>query len=171
MFEIGDYVIYGNEGVCKIENIGPMKLTGALRKKLYYTLVPLYTRDSKVYTPVDNEKIIMRSILTKDEAIELIDNIEDIDILWVPEEKNRETIFKEALKTCECKELIKIIKTLYLKKENRLAEGKKITASDEKYLHLAEDKLYEELAISLDMKKENMVDYIAARVSDNKDNE
>ena len=64
--------------------------------------------------------------------------IQEIETLWVPFEKGREELYKEALKKCDCKEWIKIIKTLYLRKQERLAEGKKAVSIDEKYLHIVE---------------------------------
>ena len=39
----------------------------------------------------------------------------------------------------DCMGWMQIIKTLYLKKQKRLAEGRKNTARDELYLKLAED--------------------------------
>ena len=61
---------------------------------------------------------------------------------------------------------MKIIKTLYLRKKSRLAEGKKVTAVDEKYLKIAEANLYGELAIALEMKKDEVESYIFKRISE-----
>jgi len=43
-------------------------------------------------------------------------------------------------------------------------EGKKVTAVDEKYFHLAENSLYGELAIPLEMTKEEVKKYVVERV-------
>lgn len=62
-----------------------------------------------------------------------------------------------------CKKIftpVKIIKTIYIRMQDRIASGKKITASDKKYFRMAEGRLYGELAISLDMNKEDVTDYI-----------
>ena len=50
MFAVGDLVVYGGEGVCRVEKIGPSELRGADKEKLYYTLLPLY-RTGQVMTP------------------------------------------------------------------------------------------------------------------------
>lgn len=68
------------------------------------------------------------------------------------------------MKTCSFENLIKIIKTLYLRRQSRLAGGKKLATIDERYLKMAEDGLYGELAISLDMKKEEMEAFITKQV-------
>ena len=54
--------------------------------------------------------------------------------------------------------------SLYLKKQKRLAEGRKNTARDELYLKLAEDFLYGEFAAALDVEKGEVEDLIGRRV-------
>lgn len=168
MFLEGEYIVYGTSGVCKVEAIGPMEISGVNKDKLYYTLAPLYSKGSKVFTPVDNDKVVMRPVLTKEEARELIEQIPTIELLWVADEKRREDIYKAALRTCDCREWIKIIKTLYLRKMSRIAEGKKVTVSDGKYLNMAEERLYEELALALNMDKDGVVEYITEHVEKSK---
>lgn len=164
MFEVGDYVVYGTSGVCRVEAIEPMQLSRNSKKELYYTLDPIYDKGSTVFTPISNTKIVIRPIVSAQDANKLIDNIKSIDLLWIRDEKKREDYYKEALKTCDCTEWVKIIKTLYLRKKERKAEGKKVTFSDENYLHLAEQNLYGELAIALGMKKDQIEEYIEERI-------
>ena len=66
------------------------------------------------------------------------------------------------MKTNSCEEWIKIIKTIYLRKQKRLEAGRKVTAVDAKYFRMAEDNLYGELAISLDMPRSEVGTYITA---------
>lgn len=164
MFEVGEYVVYGNSGVCKVEKIGTLDVGGVSKDKLYYTLTPLYLTGSKVFTPIDNEKVIMRPIISKENAMELIDDIVNVETLWIIDEKKREEVYKEAVKKCDCRELVSIIKTVYLRKQVRLAEGKKITSSDEKYFKMAEDYLFGELALPLKMDKDKIEDFIIQRI-------
>ena len=49
--------------------------------------------------------------------------------------------------------LISIIKTLYIRKQKRMTEGRKCTAVDEHYFKLAENQLHSELAFSLGVPK------------------
>lgn len=164
MFEAGEYIIYGNSGVCKVEEVTKMTAPGSKEERLYYVLKPVYEKECRLFTPVDNQKVIMRPVLTKQEADALIEKVKEIDLLWVNDEKNREQIYKEAIRTCNCEEWVRIIKTLYLRKKSRLAEGKKVTSSDAKYLQLAEENLYGELSIVMGIPKEEMEKFIASRV-------
>jgi len=161
MFQVNDTVIYGNHGVCKISEIGTLSISMADKKKAYYTLRPVYQPSAVIYAPVENPKTLMRPVITKEEAEKLIKEVPDIDSVWIANEKERESQYKAALQTCDCRELVKIIKTLYLRKTARIQNGKKVTAVDEKYFRLAETALYEELAYVLDMEKSMIAPYIS----------
>ena len=168
MFEKSELIMYGTTGVCEVVNITTPNIKGIPKGKLYYELQPYYQKDGKIFTPIDNEKVLMRRIITKQEAEQLIHEIPDIEALYVENDKMREIQYKECVKSGECRELIKMIKTLYLRKMKRIAQGKHITTTDERYLKQAEDALYSELAISLGVPKEKMETYIAEQIEKNK---
>ena len=165
MFEKGDYIVYGAAGICQVKEIGTLSMKAADKDRLYYTLEPLNSKGSSVYTPVDNTKVVIRRILSKKEAEQLICDIPHIEALWVENDKQREQVYRESARKCDCREWIRIIKTLYLRKQDRIAHGKKVTATDERYLHRAEESLYSELSIPLGVEKERMADYITERVA------
>lgn len=166
MFNIGDYMICGANGVCKVEEVGPLEVNGISQERMYYTLRPVYASESTVFTPVDNEKIIMRPILTREEAQALIDDIPNIEIFLVDDDKKKEVLYKEALRSCDCKQLVKIIKTTYLNQKARLAAGKKIIMGDKKYFQMAEEHLYGELALALEMDKSEVKSFVVNRVKE-----
>lgn len=165
MFQVNDLVVFGTHGICKVKAVGSLNMSAADEERLYYTLKPLYdTQHSAVYTPVDNTKAPMRAASTREEALDLIDSIPTIETIWVLDERQREGKYKEIMLKNDCTGWLQIIKTLYLKKQKRLAEGKKNTAKDDLYFKLAENLLYGELAAALDMNLENVKDMIAKRV-------
>ena len=45
-----------------------------------------------------------------------------------------------------------------------MAQGKKVTSTDERYFKLAEDSLYSELGFAMDMDKEDVSDFIKERI-------
>lgn len=164
MFEKGEYVVYGSTGVCEVMDITTMDLEGVPKDRLYYVLHPYAQKDGRIFIPVDNEKNVIRRILSKKEADNLIDDIPNIDGFWISNDKLREVKYKECIRSCECREWIRIIKTLYLRKQERLANGKKITAIDSRYFKQAEENLYSELSISLNIPKEEMEKYITDKI-------
>lgn len=166
MFKIGDYVAHYKQGICEVTNIGRLDISCSDKKKEYYTLKPLYDQAGTLYTPVSNEKNQIREVVTCEEAKKLIEEMPSIDTIWVADEKRREAFYKEALMKNECREWIAIIKTSYLRKMKRLASGKKSINVDEKYLNIAERFLYGELAVALDMKKEDVKNYIVEHIQE-----
>lgn len=167
MFQKNDYIIYGNNGVCIVKDIGTLDMPGIPKERIYYTLIPCYKKDSQIFVPADNCKVIMRPIIRKEEVLQLIEEIPSIELLWIEDEKQRETCYKEALRKCDCRELIRVIKTIHQRGQKRIAQGKKITASDEKYYQLAEDSLYGEIAVALGMKERAQArDFITGKVKE-----
>lgn len=164
MFETGTYIVCGQHGVCRVEGVGKLQLTEASGDKEYYTLSKVYSRGGVLYVPADSEKIVMRPVISKEEAEELIGHMEEIDMLQIDNEKRKEEIFKQAFRTCDSREWVKVIKTLYERKKLRLAKGKKVTASDERFLRTAEDNLFGELAISLNIDKNDVEQYIIDKI-------
>ena len=135
------------------------------KDRLYYTLLPVYAKDNLLFTPIDNKKVLMRPIISKDQALELIDKMEDMDLLWVREEGKREEIYKTVLRSGNPEEWIRMIKTLYLRGKKRLESGKKVTVGDERYLKMAEESLLGEMAIALEMPKGEVKNFIIKRAS------
>ena len=98
--------------------------------------------------------------MSKKDALELIESIKDIDEAYIENEKEREKTYKEALNSRDPKRLVGIIKTLYLRKQERVVAGKKNTAVDERYFKLAENHLHSELAFALQVDKEKVQEMI-----------
>lgn len=164
MFEVGEYIVYGVKGVCRVEEITHIDISGADKNRLYYVLTPIGESSGKIYAPTDNRKVMMRRVITKEEANRLIGELPQIELLWVPDDKQREAKYKEALSTCDYRAWVSIVKTLYLRKQERIAQGKKITALDERYMRTAENELYSELSLALDIPKDKMEDYIMGQL-------
>lgn len=165
MFKVGEYIVYGMNGVCKVEEVGPMRLSGVDSDKLFYTLLPRYTKGSRVFTPVDNQKVVMRPVVTKKEACALIDESRDVELIEAVNDKSRESAYKEALRSCNCREWIRIINTAVKRREERMAQGKKMSACDERYLKQAQDNLFGEFAVSLNIEKNEVEGYMEHRLS------
>jgi len=164
MFEKGGYIVYGTTGVCEIQDITPLKMRDVPGDRLYYVLTPCFQKGNTIFTPVDNEKVPLRAVMSKEEASALIDGIPGIEELWEKDDKLREKRYKEAIRSCDPREWIRIIKTSYLRQQERKAQGKKVTTVDERYFRSAEDHLYSELSISLEIPKEEVKKYIQERM-------
>ncbi|MCC8141130.1 MAG: CarD family transcriptional regulator [Lachnospiraceae bacterium] len=164
MFAKGEYVVYGNKGVCLIQDISQIDIPGVDKDRLYYIMQPIHNAKGTVYLPIDSTKAVIRKVMSREEATKLIKDIPDIAQLAIPDEKRREASYKEALQTCSVYAWVSIIKTLYIRRNERLAAGKKITALDERYLKAAEHELYGELSIALGVPREDMESYVQSHM-------
>ena len=164
VFERGEFVVVGSKGVCSVENRTTLDISGVDREREYYILKPLYMQGSTVYVPVDTAKESMRRVLTREEAEKLIEGIPQIPLINISNDKLLEQEYKGCMKTNCCEEWIRIIKTIYLRKQERLEAGRKVTAVDAKYFRIAEDNLYGELAVSLNIPRTEVESYIAGEI-------
>lgn len=164
MFQKGEYVVSGNKGVCVVDDITTLDISGVDKEREYYILKPVYMAGSTVYVPVDTADNSMRRVLSREEADKLISEIPEIPLISISNDKLLEQEYRGCMKTNDCAEWIRIIKTIYLRKQKRIEAGRKVTAVDAKYFRLAEDNLYGELAISLQMPRGEIEDYITREI-------
>ena len=159
MFKVNDYVVYGTTGVCQITAIGKDEYAGNNDTE-YYVLHPVYNDNMTIKIPVNNPKTSMRSILTKEEVLSLIAAMPGEETIWIEDSRERSDFFKTILKKGTSQEWIKLIKSLYLEKESRLATGKSLTSTDEEIMRAAEKQLNEEFAIALNISPDEVLPFI-----------
>ena len=163
MFKVDDYIIYGGNGVCRVADIGVPEISRSDIEREYYTLEPIY-ESGRIFAPVDNEKIVMRKVITKEEAENIIENIPSIEVNWIDDMKERENQFKDIIHHYDCSGFVKIIKTLLERKNKCASAGKKMSTSDANYLKKAKEYLCGEFAIALNIPKDNVDGYIKERL-------
>ncbi len=153
MYQKGDYIVYGTKGVCLIEDVAAISWAEDCisSKKLCYKLVPRFVKGSTIYAPVENEKTVIRSVMSGEEAEAVLNGAGKLETLSVKDEKEREDHYRRALSSGNSMEWSRIVKTLYLRKQERLRTGKRMTCIDERYLHVAENILFGEMSMPLHM--------------------
>lgn len=165
MFEMNDMIIYGVQGVCKIEDIEERTFSGV--RKTYFVLKPINEKGSTIYAPTDNEFVLkkMRRLLTIDEIHKLIDSMPEENAVWIENESERKVRYKEVLAGGAHLELIKMIKAIYTHKNECESEGKRLHMSDERFFKEAEQILYNEFQYVLHLDcKEDLMKYIFERI-------
>ncbi len=155
MFGVNEHIVYRNN-VCYIKEIIEIK------DNKYYVLFPIDDDSLTIKVPVDNSFI--RRVISKDEVAKIIKNIINIDIIKVDNEKMIEQEYKKLLENATHENLIKIIKTSYLKNDKRKREKKKISEKDDTYFKLAEKILYNEFSVALKMNYEDTKKYVVDSV-------
>lgn len=172
MFIIGDLILYGNTGVCRVTGISGRDTSGMDNDRLFYTLTPLY-QDCIISTPVTTTKVFMRPIISKAEAEKLIDMIPTIHAEVFHSSVLRELTehYETSIKSYDCAELIELTMSIYAKKQYLEQQKRKFGAIDERFMKRAEGLLFGELAAALGISKVSVPDYIAGRVGDSMGND
>ena len=164
MYKIGEVIHHANRGLCQVEEITSMKASRSEPEKQYYKLVPLGSNGSAIFTPVENPKVKMRRILSKEDAQKLIRDLPSIALLPVDDEKKIEQMCREAMLSIDCRDWIGLIKTLYERRCRRLDAGKKVAASEERYFQSATERLHTELAMAIGIEPDQVIPYIEERI-------
>lgn len=158
MYEIGTVVNHPSKGVCKIDDMREEKFSG--EKKMYYILHPLSEKNATVYVPVDSKKINLRKMLTKEEIISIISETDISIISWNSNANIRKVELSNYLKSEELSEVIALIATLHIRKEELQKIGKRLPATEERILHDAENKIYQEFSYVLDIRNDEVPAFI-----------
>ena len=154
MFKVGEYIIYKRD-LCKVKNIEKSSRTD----EEYYTLSPVQDESLSIKVPVSNKFNNLRYPLSKEQSEDLIAKIPNIKPIET-NDKLLENAYRELMKTNTHEDLIKIIKTTYLRNAERLSQGKKAADKDLTFFKQAETYLYNELGYSLGKTYEECKDYI-----------
>lgn len=136
MYQINDVIVYGNSEVCKIESIGTPSFIDT--DDIYYYLKPLTNPTSTLYVKTNNTNRPMRSILSKENAKQLMNELPSLTGLYNKNDKLREKEFKDIIKSCDCKKLLQMLKGILLEKKEKEENGKKLSLNDEQTFHRVE---------------------------------
>lgn len=164
MFGVGDTVLYGTQGVCRIERTEKQRIRG--NDIEYYVLRPVYNENSTVFVPMQNDALVskMRSILSAEDIYEMIRSMPEEDTIWIDDENQRKLSYQQLINEGDRKKLVQLIKTLYLHKLSQEKKGRKLHQSDETMLKQAEKLLYDEFALVLNIQPEEVLPFIMEQV-------
>ncbi len=164
MFEVGDLVVYGVNGVFKVEDIGVPDMKYIDKDKLYYTLSSVYG-NGNIYVPVDTN-VSMRRVMTYDEAQELINQMPSVEVDICTDRQLNSIVehYMNAIKSDDCLDLVQLIKSIYTKGTMLGSIGKSLSQTDLSFMRKAEDLLYSELSISIGIPRDEIKDYIREKV-------
>ena len=156
MYEIGQKIIYGESGVCTVEQIAPLSISGADPNKLYYHLSPLIGSGT-YFSPVDSGAF-MRPVIDRQSAESLIRSIPDIEPAICNDSRfnHVDAFYKELFKLHTPEAMVSIIKGLYI----RMSEKKTRSTRVEATMKRAKEILHGELSIALSIPYADVEAYI-----------
>jgi len=160
---IGDHVIYRQEGICRILD-RRMEDFGGMGAREYYILVSAFNPGVTTYVPVTAESM-MRPILSKEEIDGYIRAVKDVPHKWINESKTRHQEFTALLTGGDTVDILWLVKVLSLKRIEMQQQKKTLFAGDAKLLAIAEKLITEEFAFVLGIDRSKVIDYIIRKAA------
>jgi len=164
MYNVSDTVVYGSYGVCVISAIEERDFSG--ENVEYYILQPVGDKKNTFYVPTSNSALRskMKSVCSRKEVNDLIRKMPDECCIWIDNDFQRKEEYRKIIDKGDRRELVRLIKTLYEKNIELSQKHKKLHSADEKFLRDAENILYDEFSYSLNIPRDEVVDYIKQHI-------
>lgn len=163
MLKEGDRVLYETVGVCQVRDVSTQEF---LKKdKLYYSICPVYQKDTMIYVAVDNERVKMRPVMSREEAEEFINELPQIEGIQTENEKERFQMYKQMLVSGDRRAWAAMIKGLHSLQKKRMEKGARLAVRDQEGMKTAEKLLHEELAAALEIMPDQVPAYIRHKLS------
>ena len=160
MFEIGNRIIYGTNGVCVVKEIRNSPFDPADPRQ-FYVLAPVYdTANLTIYTPVENDRVVMRCMMTPEEAVRLLELAPGIDMVRVEIEKKRRDIYRTIVQSADPVSYLSLIKTVAYRRAEFRKTRRRLPDLDNDFEHTARNALYGELAQVLGREREEIHEII-----------
>ena len=166
MYHVGDQVIYGMHGVCSITDTETKIIDRT--PVIYLVLEPIGQEGSRFLVPTHNSAAMgkVHTVLSRKELEELI----SFDVIhadsWIPDEGRRKQIYRELISSGDRIRLMQMVCTLYRRRLQMSASGKKIHMCDENFLRDAEKLLCSEISVVLDISVNEAKQYLWANLKE-----
>lgn len=158
MFQIGDLIIYGAHGVCRIDDICEKTFYGMTKK--YYIFHPIEDKKLRISLPVNNDSVSMSRIMDKEQAKKILQSFNEPGVTWIPNNTERQKFFNNVISNGDRENIAQMLNTLLRKKREVESEGKKLGASETNLLTSIQKTMFSELAIALNTSYEDIEDRV-----------
>ncbi len=160
MYQVGDQVVYGVHGVCRIADF--QKQIVNRKTVTYLVLEPVGQDGARYLVPMHNEAAMskLRPMLSPQEMEALLQSQEIRTDNWIREENIRKQTYRELITSGDRAGLMRMVHTLYKQKNIQLAAGKKFHLADDNFLRDAEKLLTSEIAVVMGMEPDEARTYL-----------
>lgn len=165
MFQIGDVVMYGVHGVCRVADV---EIRTVDRKRLeYLVLEPQGQNGSRYYVPSGNPNAMakLRPMLDRQELEELLLSDSVRQDSWIAEENLRKQHYRELINSGDRVALLRMVRTLYHHKQEQAAAGRKFHLCDENFLRDAQRLIEMEFSVVLQIHPSQVKDYVLEKLN------
>ena len=166
MFQVGEQVVYGMHGVCRVAD--EEKKVIDRKAVTYLVLEPVGQSGSRFLVPTHNAAAMgkLRPMLSKEELDALLSSETVRADGWIRDEGVRKQTYRELISSGDRERLAQMVHTLYAHKAAQQAAGRKVHLCDDNFLRDAEKLLVSEAAIVLEMDQDKAKQYIRNKLKE-----
>ena len=160
MYQIGDEVLYGIHGVCKITDVEERMVDRRLLR--YFVLEPRDQAGARYLIPTHNEAALakLRPVMSRQELETLLRSDAVRADAWIPDENQRKQRYRELINSGDRTQLLQMVRTLHKHKQAQAAAGRKFHLCDDNFLRDAERLIDAEFALILQIEPKQVSAYV-----------
>ena len=164
MYQIGELVVYGMHGVCRVLDLEKQLVD---RKQItYLVLEPLNQEGARYLVPTHNQAAMakIRPMLSAQELDALLNDPLIRADGWIRDENQRKQYYRELITSGDPGKLLQMIHALYRHKETQTQAGRKVHLADDNFLRDAEKLLSSEISVIMNLPPEEARHYLRSRL-------
>ena len=158
-FKIGEFVVYGTNGVCRIEDITMRTLSPSIPPRRYYILTQI-KNSSTIYVPCESQIAKMRYPVSAEQIIQMLAESKHLVMPWNLDRKARTARFHEILTAGVGVDLLLMIRCIKTQKDELAKSKKKLSNTDSDLLFTAQSILEDEFSFVLGIPAHEVKEYI-----------
>ena len=166
MFQVGEHVLYGIHGVCRIT--ATEERTVDRKRVSYLVLEPLEQAGARYLIPTHNEAALskLRPVMSRQQLEQLLSSDEVRFNVWIEDENLRKQRYRELISSGDRLALLQMICSLHNHKKAQSEAGRKFHLCDENFLRDAERLLNEEFSLVLGIEQNLVSAYVCNALLD-----
>lgn len=153
MFQIGDCIVYGTNGICKITARGASPFDSKDTRE-FYVLKTLCENDRTIYSPSETCSQVARFPYTAETLSALFASVSDLAPVDVPLEKRRKDYYRAAMANPSPESCLSMLKTVKARRAACAVQRKRLPAMDSEYEVLAKKLLLQEIRYAFSATRE-----------------
>lgn len=164
MYQIGEQVVYGSHGVCRVTEVETRTVD---RKRVeYLVLEPQGQPGSRYLVPSGNPNAMakLHPILSREELDALLLSPAVRQDAWITDENLRKQSYRELISSGDRVALLRMVRTLNRHKKEQAALGRKFHQCDDNFLRDAQRLIDTEFSAVLDIPTSQVQEYILAKM-------
>lgn len=159
-FKVNDYIFYGTDGICLIDDVCENPFDGAPAGVCYYVMHTVSEPRQTIWNPVDNERVPMRAVMTVGEIDALLSSVDALEPFSAPNAKLLREKYIGAMKSGQPAEWGRVMQT-YLKRRAVTDGSVRVTDAERTFFDNARALLVSEISLVKELSRveaEELVD-------------